>query len=115
IYIQSLAEGRALLFLSDYSVTGTGGTGNEAGLRARLLVSPFLDALIAEEALPGSPEPSDPPGESGGRRLDRLLEGLARYGIPLSNPLFRAEDGSYIEAQRFSRGWIAGNQSHENE
>lgn len=115
IYMQSLAEGRALLFLSDYSVTGTGGTVIEAGLRARLLVSPFLDALIAKKALEGSPAPSDPPGESVGKRLDRLLEGLARYGIPLSDPLFRAEDGSYIEAQRFSRGWMAGNRSQENE
>ncbi|MDR2303900.1 MAG: hypothetical protein LBE10_04875 [Treponema sp.] len=106
IYMQSLAEGRGLLFLTDYSVTGTGGTVIEAGLRARLLVSPFLDALIAEEALPGSPAPSNPPGKSGGKQFDRLFEGLARYGIPLSNPLFRAEGGSYIEAQRFSRGWI---------
>ena len=115
IYIQSLAEGRALLFLSDYSAAGTGGTVIEAGLRARILVSPFLDAFIAEEALPGSPAPSDPPEESGRRQLDRILRGLARYGIPLSNPLFRAEGGSYIEAQRFSRGWIAGNGSQENE
>jgi hypothetical protein len=107
IYIQSLAEGRALLFLSDYSVTGTGETVIEAGLRARLLVSPFLDALIAEEALAGSPAPSNLPEESGGKRFDRLLEGFARYGIPLSNPLFRAEGGSYTEAQRFSRGWIS--------
>jgi hypothetical protein len=115
IYIQSLAEGRALLFLPDYSAAGAGGTVIEAGLRARILVSPFLDALIAEEALPGSPAPVDPPEESVGKQLDRILEGLTRYGIPLSNPLFRVEDGSYIEAQRFSRGWIAGNGSQENE
>jgi hypothetical protein len=110
IYIQSLDEGKALLLLADYSVAGPGGMEIEAGLRARLLVSPFLDALIAEEALAGLPAPSNPPQASGGKRPDRLLEGLARYGIPLSDPLFRVEDDSCVEVQRFSRGWIVGKQ-----
>ena len=35
-----------------------------------------------------------------------FARGLALYGIPLTDPLPRQEEGVYRQAQRFSRGWM---------
>ncbi|MDR0553994.1 MAG: hypothetical protein LBG76_04250 [Treponema sp.] len=80
----------------------------------RVIRAPFLDALVAAGVLPGleAPEPPNLPDtlptlyRSG--FTGALLEGFSRYGFPLTDALPRAGEDSWVEAQRFSRGWITG-------
>jgi hypothetical protein len=59
----------------------------------RFLGPPFLGGFVSSE---------------GGDFVPQLMEGIAVYGFPLTDPLpYKAgEDSAWQETQRFSRGWL---------
>jgi hypothetical protein len=111
LYIQTFNNRTSLLALPD-----TLGI----PLHARFITSPFLDILLFSEEypLPGNVlRPLEPSYSGGDRFTRRLMEGFALYGLPLSDPMPRRSGGDpavWQEAQRFTRGWIAGS-LRENE
>jgi hypothetical protein len=45
----------------------------------------------------------------------RLMEGIARYGFPLTDPLPQKVDSLWQETQRFSGGWLRAANQELNE
>jgi hypothetical protein len=75
----------------------------------KVIRPPFLDALLAEKPLLGAenlPANHSPPDGYRGSITGALLEGMARYGFPLTDALPRRREGLWLAAQRFSQGWI---------
>jgi hypothetical protein len=109
LYLQSFNNKRAALLLP---------LAQGLPLHPRFLRPPFLDALLAagEGALlpgAGEGEGSPFPAEILSVRRDdftgKLLRGLSRYGVPLSDPLPQEKAAGgfpQTEAQRFSSGWM---------
>jgi hypothetical protein len=79
----------------------------------RVLTGPFLDALTGAWApVPGAEALAEDPLPAGfeaqGEWVAALLQGIARYGFPLTDAIPQ-KDGSgkgWKEAQRFTRGWL---------
>jgi hypothetical protein len=116
LYIQTFNKRACLLALPDTPALPR---------HARFIASPFLDALLFPDdyPLPGGEGLEAlgihfPGGGADTHNADaqsafanRLMKGLALYGLPLSDPLPRRQDDPskpWQEAQRFSRGWLAG-------
>jgi hypothetical protein len=75
------------------------------------LGKPILSVLLSRQRLPGLERERSLGSSSGGSALAKsLAEAFAVYGPPLSDPLpwpAESEEGPlFLEAQRFSRGWI---------
>jgi hypothetical protein len=87
LYFQTCNRGDVLLLL---------GQAPDLPSRVRILAGPFPEAFLAE------------PPEAG--LEGRLLRGLERYGLPLTDPCpapgAEPPAGAYREAQRFTRGWM---------
>jgi hypothetical protein len=103
LYSQSFNQAAAILALPEIGGLPLG---------AFLLEGPFLDALLAAgaERLPGaeSLQALEPLATARAPLTQALLQGLALYGLPLTESLPRKdkETASYREAQRFSQGWM---------
>lgn len=100
VYLQCFDQGRAVF---------AGLAAQGIPFAVRVIRSPFLDALAVREALPGAedcPGGYSAPDAYGDSLAGALLEGMFRYGFPLTDALPRRAGGVWREAQRFSRGWI---------
>ncbi|MDR2483690.1 MAG: hypothetical protein LBD08_08695 [Treponema sp.] len=100
VYLQCFDQGRAVF---------AGLAAQGIPFAVRVIRSPFLDALVTAEVLPGAEDcPADyaAPDVYRDSITGALLEGMARYGVPLTDALPRRAGGVWREAQRFSRGWI---------
>ncbi|AEF81691.1 hypothetical protein [Leadbettera azotonutricia] len=112
LYIQTFNKRTCLLVLPDTSALPR---------YARFIASPFLDVLLFPDdyPLPGSEglEGLNINFTGGDAFIKRLMRGIALYGLPLSDPLPRRQDNPskpWQEAQRFSRGWLAGSPGGSN-
>jgi hypothetical protein len=111
MYCQSFDGGNILFVMAAAELQYVGGSA-PVPFFPRILNQPFLDVLLnAQSRRPEGADSLDPArhspayaGKSGLIRL--LLDGIALYGIPLSDALFHREGDSIRAAQRFSRGWI---------
>jgi hypothetical protein len=111
IYYQPFGGGKTLFIMVDGFIEHSRGN-LTLPLYPRILGSPFLEALL--NAGSGRSDGADtlnpvpiPPAFEGKKDLTRLLlEGIALYGIPLSDALPWHEGGKTLEAQRFSQGWL---------
>jgi hypothetical protein len=82
----------------------------------RIIATPFLEAFLAgrDHPLPGADAPRlfiPQAGVSGLRPEDApfheaVLQGLARYGLPLTDAAPSREGDTFRETQRFSQGWM---------
>jgi hypothetical protein len=108
IYVQTFNQRTALLVLIDTDALP---------LHARFIMPPFLDILL----FPENYSPRDSKGLSalnvnfsgGDSFIRQLMRGFALYGLPLTDPLpgnpgDRNSSAYREEAQRFTRGWLAG-------
>ncbi|MDR2402921.1 MAG: hypothetical protein LBD78_02715 [Spirochaetaceae bacterium] len=103
VYVQLFEEASIVFLLADSPALP---------FRVRVIRHPFTEALLASgrSRLPGAENLM--PVEFTGMREDdttwfsALLQGLALYGIPLTDELPHYGDGAYRRAQRFSRGWM---------
>jgi hypothetical protein len=101
-YIKSYNSGDDVLILVE---------GQNLPVRVHRLSKPVLSVLLSRERLPGL-ERERPLGNSGGGSAlgKSLAGGFALYGPPLSDalpwPAESEEAPPFLEAQRFSRGWI---------
>jgi hypothetical protein len=83
LYIQTFNRGSVLLLLPDAP---------DIPFQTRILAGPFLDAFLSD-----GPEAD---------LAARLLQGLARYGLPLTDAYPSPDAGAYRETQRFTKGWM---------
>jgi hypothetical protein len=103
LYVQTFNQRKALLLLPDAP---------GLPLHVRFVASPFLDILLFPErySVRGTANLRvlDVQSREGDGFMSRLVQGLALYGLPLSDPLPRRidQDSPWQEAQRFSRGWL---------
>ncbi|MFP3041319.1 hypothetical protein LQZ19_05800 [Treponema primitia] len=98
LYFQTFNQGSVLFLLAQSS---------EVSFQTRIIAGDFLNAFLAGKdlSLPGA-EAATPLPEiaSAGELPERLLQGLSRYGIPLTNAYLSREEEGYMETQRFSLG-----------
>jgi hypothetical protein len=104
LYFQTF-EGRREVFILPESP--------QLSFRVRILRAPFLDAFLRapKRPLPGAENRSGgknamPKVQAGDSFSQALLRGLSFYGLPLSDPMPRDDEGALVEAQRFSAGWM---------
>jgi hypothetical protein len=83
LYYQTFNRGSVLLLLPRFP---------DILFRGRIVAGAFLDALLA-----------DPPDAG---LEDRLLRGIGRYGLPLTDACPAPDGDAYRETQRFTRGWM---------
>ena len=111
IYYQVFGEARAVFIMADAELEYSGQYTRLPAI-PRIVASPFLDVLLntRQRHLSGAENlnPARIPAYPGtGANFSRiLLDGIALYGIPLSNALPWNEEGVSFEVQRFSRGWL---------
>jgi hypothetical protein len=101
LYYQTFNQGSVLFIL---------GISPDVVFRTRILVEPFLNALLAggDQHLPGTDTSvsSKPALGSSSGFTKRLIQGLTLYGLPVTDAFPREEEGSLREVQRFSLGWM---------
>ncbi|GHV95165.1 hypothetical protein AGMMS50293_14850 [Spirochaetia bacterium] len=130
IYYQMFGNGAALFILADAAVEYSQGS-IQLPFYARIVTTPFLEILLnaKKQQPPGaainspgaainslgaainspgaeSPEPIPAAYSEKGGLTQLLLEGIALYGIPLSDSLLLNNGTAIQQAQRFSRGWL---------
>jgi hypothetical protein len=114
IYFQTFEQGQELFIFFESP---------DLSLQIRNLRAPFLDVLLWAPArlLPGA----EGAGTTEGSAMPKveiedsfsqaLIRGLSVYGLPLTDPMPKDDEGRLVEAQRFSGGWMMGAASPEKE
>jgi hypothetical protein len=99
IYYQSFNQEHVLFLLAQSP---------EEEFHTRIITAPFLPAFLAgrDQPLPGADAPLlfIPLTGTSGVFSETVLQGLARYGLPLTDAVPDREEGI---RQRFSQGWMA--------
>jgi hypothetical protein len=114
VYYQTFGGGKALFILAESSPESPGP--DRSLWTAHILTSPFLEAFLSGKAVSGSgnlrPDSFPVNFRNSGDvpYTQAVLEGIARYGLPLSDSMPQRENSegnaAFREVQRFSRGWM---------
>lgn len=114
LYYQSFNQGSVLFLLAQTTAASAQTFGT--GFHTRIIAGPFLDTFLAgrDHPLPGADAPPlfiPQPGVPGLRPEDApfheaVLQGLARYGLPLTDAAPKRDGDIFRETQRFSQGWM---------